>query len=148
MAPTTRRALLAAASALLVVALGSIFVNTRAISNTEIVRRRRLMGDEETYAGHQSTHHKPIIYTFYHDYNSADNSGTGMSSEADQVLLKIWQGEWQNAGWIPRILTLEDARQHPHFNTFDGMLNGLPFKMYDVRMLEQSPSLLFAYNNL
>jgi hypothetical protein len=81
----------------------------------------------------QTTTQKPVMYTFYHEFNGAEGSGTGMTSETDQVLLKIWKGEWATAGWIPRVLTLEDARQHPHFKTMDTMLNGLPFKMYDVR---------------
>jgi hypothetical protein len=123
-----RRTLIAAASTILVAVLCSLaFIDTNGSSAMASLRRR--LSDE---SGSISQTQKPIIYTFYHDYNGADGSGTGMSSEADQVLLKIWHGEWQNAGWIPRILTLEDARQHPHFNTLDGMLNHLPFKMYDV----------------
>jgi hypothetical protein len=76
---------------------------------------------------------KPIIYTFYHNIDGSDGGGTGMNSEADRVLLKIWRDEWITAGWIPRVLTMEDARQNPYFKTLDRMLDGLPFKMYDVR---------------
>jgi hypothetical protein len=92
------------------------------------VLRRRLL-EEHTM------NQKPVIYTFYHGFNGAVGSGTGMTTEADQVLLKIWKGEWSTAGWIPRVLTLEDARQHPHFGTLDSMLNGLPFNMHDVSVL-------------
>lgn len=98
--------------------------------------RRRLSGETSDGApGVQlpTKTQKPVMYTFYHEFNGAKGSATGMTTETDQVLLKIWKGEWAIAGWIPRVLTLEDARQHPHFKTLDTMLNGLPFKMYDVR---------------
>jgi len=70
------------------------------------LRRRRLSSVESV--------RKPIIFTFY--------DGDESSNQEEQVLLKIWKDEWQNAGWIPRLLTLEDARQHSHFQTFNSML--------------------------
>jgi hypothetical protein len=78
---------------------------------------------------------KPIIYTFYHHIDGTNGGGTGMDSKADDVLLKIWREEWMIAGWIPRVLTMEDARQNPYFKTLDRMLDGLPFQMYDVRKI-------------
>lgn len=103
--------------------------------NGPILRRRLFgqTGDGAQNARSARTTQKPVMHTFYHEFNGAEGSGTGMTSETDQVLLKIWKGEWATAGWIPRVLTLEDARQHPHFRTLDTMLDGLPFKMYDVR---------------
>jgi len=58
---------------------------------------------------------RPIIFTFY--------DGEASNETEEQVLLSIWKDEWQNAGWVTRILTLEDARQHPHFQTFNSMLD-------------------------
>jgi hypothetical protein len=85
--------------------------------------RRRLL--------QSSTNKKPIVHTFYHEYNAAAG-GTGMTTAADQALLKVWVDEWTEAGWNPKILNMEDARQHPQFDTVNKMLDGLPFKYYDV----------------
>ena len=74
---------------------------------------------------------KPIVYTFYHEFNAAAG-GTGMTTAADQALLQVWVDEWSRAGWNPKILNMEDVRQHPQFQTVDAMLDGLPFKYYDV----------------
>lgn len=70
------------------------------------LRRRRLSGINPV--------DRPIIYTFY--------DGDASHQTEEQVLLKIWKDEWQNAGWVPRLLTLEDARQHKHFQTLNSML--------------------------
>lgn len=71
------------------------------------------------------------MHTFYHEFNAAA-AGTGMTSAADQALLKVWVDEWTSAGWNPKILNMEDVRQHPQFESINAMLNGLPFKYYDV----------------
>jgi hypothetical protein len=123
--PSRRRRLLALVPTFVLVVL---FNGTSLGGKSIAVLRRRLL-EEHT------VQQKPVIYTFYHGFNGAVGSGTGMTAEADEVLLKIWKGEWSTAGWIPRVLTLEDARQHPHFGTLDNMLNGLPFKMYDVSVV-------------
>lgn len=91
--------------------------------------------------GTTSNEMKPIIYTFHHQFNDGEGGGTGMTKEADQILLDTWREEWKRAGWIPRVLTMEDARQHPHFLTLNLMLDGLPFRTYDVSVCISSLSL-------
>jgi hypothetical protein len=71
------------------------------------------------------------MHTFYHEFN-AGSGGTGMTREADQALLKVWIDEWTAAGWDTRILSMEHVQQHPQFHTLSTMLDGLPFKYYDV----------------
>ena len=58
---------------------------------------------------------RPIIYTFFelkkglhHEY----------SSKPHENLLKAWTTLWTEAGWEPRILTLEDAKQHPDYEKY------------------------------
>lgn len=71
---------------------------------------------------------RPIIFTFY--------DGEASDETEEQVILSIWKDEWQNAGWVTRILTLEDARQHPHFQTFNSMLDkSEKMKKPDVSLL-------------
>lgn len=65
---------------------------------------------------------KPIIYTFFIETGNA----------VDQSLLKLWQGEWTKAGWVPRVLTLEDAQQNPHYETVQGMLKSLSLVLNEV----------------
>jgi hypothetical protein len=89
------------------------------------LRSRRLLLQSST------SNKNPIVHTFYHEYNAAAG-GTGMTTAADQALLKVWVDEWTAAGWNPVILNMEDTRQHPQFDTMNKMLDGLPFKYYDV----------------
>ena len=35
-----------------------------------------------------------------------------------QELLALWQELWSEAGWEPRILTLDDAKKHPNYQQF------------------------------
>jgi len=77
-----------------------------------------------------NSNERPVMHTFYHEFNAAA-AGTGMTTAADQALLKVWVDEWTSAGWNPKILNMEDVRQHPQFESINAMLNGLPFKYYD-----------------
>ncbi len=64
---------------------------------------------------------KPIMYTFYNKIDAEDKN-TGMTDDADEVLLKVWEEEWNKAGWETRILNLNDARGHPRFAEFEEKL--------------------------
>jgi len=58
---------------------------------------------------------RPIIYTFF-------ELKKGLHFEYDltphENLLKAWTTLWTEAGWEPRILTLEDAKQHPDYEKY------------------------------
>lgn len=72
---------------------------------------------------------KPVIFTFYENVNEPQH--TGMTVADDQELIQAWARSWQEMGWEPRILDVSIARQHPEFATFDGYLEGLPFRKFD-----------------
>lgn len=65
-----------------------------------------------------TTAQKPIIYTFYNPLIE-DAFVTEMSESGDSALLEEWKQAWSAAGFEPRVLTLEDARTHPHFIPID-----------------------------
>jgi hypothetical protein len=72
---------------------------------------------------------KPIIFTFYEYVNEPDH--TGMTQGDDRALIQAWARSWQEVGWEPRVLSVDTARQHPEFATFDGFLEGIPFRKFD-----------------
>lgn len=60
---------------------------------------------------------RPIINTFFEriDYH---HRYTGMSDEADQALLEFWKQAWFDAGWEPRVLSLQDSQKHGDYELF------------------------------
>lgn len=58
---------------------------------------------------------------------------TGMDDVSDDRLLTAWKETWYAAGWEPRVISLEDAKQHPEYAHFDEMWSreGMPFGFYD-----------------
>lgn len=71
-------------------------------------RRRQLQGNEP----------RPIIHTFYNPLLQ-DAFVTEMTESGDAALLEEWKKAWADAGFEPRVLTLEDARTHPLFIPID-----------------------------
>ena len=65
---------------------------------------------------------KPPIYTFF-EWTPQQQLGFG--SEEDE-LLPMWSQYWEQAGWEPRILTLEDAKAHPDYEKMRGVLDSIP----------------------
>ena len=58
---------------------------------------------------------RPIIYTFFEPKKRLRSS---QQKEAHYALLEAWKDLWTQAGWEPRILTLDDARKHPDYEKF------------------------------
>lgn len=57
---------------------------------------------------------RPIIYTFYETIHR-DNIREERIRVVDQALLQVWKQAWTEAGWEPRILSLDNAQQHPQY---------------------------------
>ena len=51
---------------------------------------------------------RPTIYTFYDVYEEP--------TEDDIDLLAVWKKKWWDAGWIPIVLTIQNAKKHVDFN--------------------------------
>ena len=58
---------------------------------------------------------RPMMYTFFEPI-PADERRTGMNDDQDVALLKAWRESWEEAGWNTKVLTLDDAKRHPHFD--------------------------------
>ena len=73
---------------------------------------------------------RPVMYTFYDRTEPGGISkgirSTGMDDKSDNELLALWKKHWENAGWEPRILSLEDARKHPSYDDYVSRLESLP----------------------
>lgn len=67
---------------------------------------------------------KPIMFTFYTAIDEGRKQ-TGMSPDADYRLLEAWNEEWSNAGWEPRVITLQTAMEHPSFEKLNLKLSSL-----------------------
>merc|ERR1711957_772639 len=44
----------------------------------------------------------------------------------DERVLDLWKELWQNSGWEPRVLTLDDAKNHPDYEIYRSLLLKLP----------------------
>lgn len=54
---------------------------------------------------------RPLIYTFF-------EIGDDVTLQEHAKLLATWAELWSEAGWEPRVLTLEDAKKHPNYEKF------------------------------
>ena len=77
-----------------------------------------------------TTESRPVMYTFYDRTDPGGKStgirSTGMDDKSDNELLALWKRHWENAGWEPRILSLEDAKKHPSYDDYMSRLESLP----------------------
>ena len=71
-----------------------------------------------------ASNQKPIMYTFFTPIEDGRKQ-TGMSPEADEILLTLWNNEWSNAGWKTRVLTIDTAKMHPDFEKLNKKLSSL-----------------------
>lgn len=71
---------------------------------------------------------RPVMHTFFHGVQHMGNGhkGTGMTDNADQVMLQLWKDSWTAAGWYPKVLTLEEAKLHPNFENYTADLEKVP----------------------
>ena len=63
----------------------------------------------------QNSESRPVIYTFFELKRRIRKSEP---SKAHMELLETWKDLWSQAGWEPRILTLDDAKKHPDFEKY------------------------------
>eukprot|EP00545_Synedropsis_sp_CCMP1620_P011820 CAMPEP_0119011922 /NCGR_PEP_ID=MMETSP1176-20130426/5970_1 /TAXON_ID=265551 /ORGANISM="Synedropsis recta cf, Strain CCMP1620" /LENGTH=352 /DNA_ID=CAMNT_0006964803 /DNA_START=63 /DNA_END=1118 /DNA_ORIENTATION=- len=66
----------------------------------------------------QQRRRRPIIHTFYNPLLE-DAFVTEMDDAGDAALVEAWKEAWWEAGFEPRVLTLEDAKSHVDFIPLD-----------------------------
>jgi hypothetical protein len=71
---------------------------------------------------------KPVIHTFWEPVPTLRNGekGTGITLGADQEMLLLWKQAWEDIGWDTRIISTEDAKNHPQFLEFYTLLQNVP----------------------
>ena len=77
---------------------------------------------------------KPIMHTFFVRIDpNLHIKYTGMSDEADRIMLQHWERFWQRAGWETKILGMSDAAKHPQFEMLEEVLDSgtLNYGYYD-----------------
>ena len=67
---------------------------------------------------------RPVMNTFF-ERIAPEQRFTAMSDEDDDALLNFWEQTWDSAGWEPVILNLQDAKQHPLYDSFERDLANL-----------------------
>ena len=86
--------------------------------------------EESSTSNQRKTH----MYTFFERIDASARS-TGMSDERDNEMIAIWKEEWQAAGFAVKILTMQDAKNHPKFLEFQQQLQKVslntPTKIYN-----------------
>lgn len=60
----------------------------------------------------------PNVFSFY--ANRQDNL-----PELDDAMMKKWKGAWENAGYNARVLTVDDAAQHPEYGQYRDAINAV-----------------------
>lgn len=67
---------------------------------------------------------RPIINVYFAPI-APEQRFTGMTDEDDEALLTFWKDTWEAAGWQPRVLTWNDAKQHSLYDSFSKQLDEL-----------------------
>lgn len=115
MAPS-QKIRVAAFTSMLVMALFMIGKLQKTMFSGFVVSRRRLSSDEEQ--------RRPIMYTFYSPLVRATETPREIKTRiADQELLEAWKTTWYEAGWEPRVLTVQEAQQHPMYVSYKERLD-------------------------
>lgn len=71
----------------------------------------------------------PIMHTFYIPIE--DKKETGMSKDSNQKLIEAWTEEWRRHGCEARVIGMETAQQHPDFEHYNMLLDGLNLSTYE-----------------
>lgn len=50
----------------------------------------------------------------------------GPNAADDEELLKLWKQNWHSKGWIPTVLGISDAMEHPHAPVYQRLTENLP----------------------
>lgn len=64
-----------------------------------------LLDESNGNVTHYKENHKPVIHTFFQPIKGQD------------PMLQAWKDEWESVGWQTKVLTLDDAKKHPYFDT-------------------------------
>lgn len=67
---------------------------------------------------------RPVINVFYEPI-APEQRFTSMSDEDDEALLDFWKQSWSTAGWESRVLSLQDAKKHSLYQSFEKELDRL-----------------------
>mmetsp|Transcript_8341 Transcript_8341/g.11905 ORF Transcript_8341/g.11905 Transcript_8341/m.11905 type:complete len:603 (+) Transcript_8341:111-1919(+) len=73
---------------------------------------------------------RPKVHTFF---ESMDGTGetAGMDNAGNSNLINTWKQAWYEAGFEPVVLTMDDAKKHPDFNSSQQRLEQLPMRFYN-----------------
>jgi len=67
---------------------------------------------------------RPVIYTFFQLKKNPGGTPDEQGKFFHEALLDTWKEMWIEAGWEPRVLTLEDAQRHPDYEQYKSELIG------------------------
>lgn len=65
---------------------------------------------------------RPVMYTFFENYNRNKDLAN---------LLRAWETAWQDAGWSTKVLTTDNARNHPLFPLMTMILDETDLNTYE-----------------
>lgn len=78
---------------------------------------------------------RPVMHTFFSQLqpNPHDSRQTtaGMTADAHTDMIRVWEESWQLAGWDTKVLTVEDAKQHPNYSFWDPTIQSFKMSEYD-----------------
>ena len=71
----------------------------------------------------------PVMHTYY--AKKLEHLQDEWDTQEHEDMLQFWQSQWENAGWNTRILTQEDAKLHPMYETYQTALDQLNVSSYN-----------------
>jgi hypothetical protein len=75
---------------------------------------------------------RPVMHTYFTALPAdRQNMSASMSIHAHDSMIHVWEEAWREAGWHTRILTIDDAKQHPQYNFFDGYIQNFTTDHYN-----------------
>ena len=76
---------------------------------------------------------RPIMYTFFELKKRKNGDLAKLENKFHQAMISAWSDLWFQAGWEPRILTMDDAKKHPLFSKYSRKII-----RYDKYLFEES----------
>jgi hypothetical protein len=67
----------------------------------------------------------PVIHTFFDDLKNVygDEDRGKRTTGDDMEILYAWKEAWSSMGYVPKVITMEDAKRHPDYENYSNILD-------------------------
>jgi len=100
-------------------------------SNAKSNRRLALFDPRTVERKEPSRNERPVIHTFFQPTKDTNGNEYANTKRMHDDLIAAWKELWSNAGYEPRVLTLDDAKKHPDYEKYNELLSHASDKVYE-----------------